>query len=166
MLNYEEAVKFLDKYVNYEKLPDYRYTQAAFRLDRMVELLRLMGNPHHDFKSAHIAGTKGKGTTATMIAALLKAHGFNTGLYTSPHVDSVRERIKINREMISKEDFSNCMSFMTDKIDIVEKAMIPATYFEILTALAFYEFSRKKIHAASVEVGIGGRLDATNVLLP
>jgi dihydrofolate synthase/folylpolyglutamate synthase len=165
-LSYEEALKFLDRYIDYEKLPDYRYTQAAFRLDRMTELLCLLGDPQKDFKSVHIAGTKGKGSTATMIAALLENHGFRTGLYTSPHIVSIRERVRIGSEMIGCADFARAVSAMRSKIERVEKLMIPVTYFEILTALAFLEFSRKKVQIASVEVGIGGRLDATNVITP
>lgn len=165
-LNYEEALRFLDRYINYEKLLDYRYTQAAFRLDRMFELLRLLGDPQKDFRSVHIAGTKGKGTTSIMIAELLGHHGIRVGLYTSPHIVSIRERIIINGTMIRRADFARAVSAMKSKIERVEKLMIPVTYFEILTALAFLEFSRKKVQVASVEVGIGGRLDATNVITP
>jgi dihydrofolate synthase/folylpolyglutamate synthase len=132
----------------------------------MIELLRLLGDPHKDFMSVHIAGTKGKGTTATMIAELLGRHGFHTGLYTSPHIVSIRERIRINGTMIGRTDFARAVSAMKSKIERVEKLMIPVTYFEILTALAFLEFSRKKVQIASIEVGIGGRLDATNVITP
>jgi dihydrofolate synthase/folylpolyglutamate synthase len=132
----------------------------------MKKLLRLLGDPHKDFMSVHIAGTKGKGTTSTMIAALLQQHGFRTGLYTSPHIVSIRERVRIASDMIGRTDFARAINAMRSKIKRVEKLMIPVTYFEILTALAFLEFSQKKVQIASVEVGIGGRLDATNVITP
>ncbi len=165
-MNYSEAVAYLDTYVNYEKLPDYRWTQAAFRLDRMLRMLELLGDPHNAYPSVHVAGTKGKGSTCTFTASVLQAHGKKTGLYVSPHVLDLRERVSINGLWITEDEFASAMTALRPIIEQVEKEMIPTTYFEILTALAMWHFAREKIDIAVLEVGIGGRLDATNVVTP
>ncbi len=165
-MNYSEAVSFLDSYVNYEKLPDYRWTQAAFRLDRMFRMLELLGDPHTKYPLVHVAGTKGKGSTCAFAASVLQEHGLKAGLYLSPHVRDLRERISIDGSWIEKEDFAQLMGELRPAIEQVEKEMIPTTYFEILTALAMMHFAREKADVAVFEVGIGGRLDATNVVTP
>jgi len=165
-LNYEESLAFIDSYINYETLPDYRWTQATFRLDRMFRMLELVGNPQDNYPCAHVAGTKGKGSTSTFIASVLSAHGKKTGLYVSPHVLDLRERISINGRWIGCEDFADIISLLRPVIEKVEKEMIPATYFEILTAVAMLYFSRESVDCAVFEVGIGGRLDATSVVKP
>jgi dihydrofolate synthase/folylpolyglutamate synthase len=165
-LNYSESVAYLDTYVNYEKLPDYRWTQAAFRLDRRVRMLELIDNPHNIYPSVHVAGTKGKGSTCAFTASVLQAHGKRTGLYVSPHVLDLRERISIDGRWITEDEFASAMTDLRPVIEQVEREMIPTTYFEILTALAMWHFAREKIDIAVFEVGIGGRLDATNVVTP
>ena len=165
-MNYSQAVAFLDGYINYEKLPDFRWTQAAFRLDRMFRMLELLDNPHKTYPSLHVAGTKGKGSTCAFAASMLQAHGKKTGLYISPHVLDLRERVSIDGRWISENEFSSAMTALRPVIEQVEKEMIPTTYFEILTALAMWHFAREKIDLAVFEVGIGGRLDATNVVTP
>jgi dihydrofolate synthase/folylpolyglutamate synthase len=165
-LDYSEAVAYLDSYINYEKLPDYRWTQAAFRLDRMFRMLELLGNPHAKYPCAHVAGTKGKGSTSAFIASVLQAHGKKTGLYLSPHVLDMRERVSVNGQWISEEEFARIMTNLRPVIEQVKKEMVPATFFEILTALAMDHFAREEIDVAVFEVGIGGRLDATNVVTP
>lgn len=165
-MKYSEAVAYLDSYVNYEKLPDYRWTQAAFRLDRMFRMLELLGDPHKSYPSVHVAGTKGKGSTCAFTASVLSSHGKKTGLYLSPHVLNLRERVSIDGRWIEEEDFAEIMSDLRPVIERVEKEMIPTTYFEILTALGMVYFARRGVEAAVLEVGIGGRLDATNVVTP
>jgi dihydrofolate synthase/folylpolyglutamate synthase len=165
-LNYSESVAYLDTYVNYEKLADYRWTQAAFRLDRMFRMLELIDNPHNIYPSVHVAGTKGKGSTCAFTASVLQAHGKRTGLYVSPHVLDLRERISIDGRWITEDEFASAMTDLRPVIEQVEREMIPTTYFEILTALAMWHFAREKIDIAVFEVGIGGRLDATNVVTP
>jgi dihydrofolate synthase/folylpolyglutamate synthase len=165
-MNYSEAIAYLDSYVNYEKLPDYRWTQAAFRLDRMERMLELLSNPHSKYPCTHVAGTKGKGSTCAFIASVLTCHGKKTGLYLSPHVLDLRERISVDGNWISEEEFARTMGELRPVIERVEKEMIPTTYFEILTALAMIHFAREEIEVAVFEVGIGGRLDATNVVTP
>lgn len=150
-------------------------------LDRITYLLEKLKNPHLKFKSIHIAGTNGKGSTAAMIASILKEGGYKVGLYTSPHLFDFRERIKINGKDISKRDFEKGISL----IQHIQGVPSPPgrggrpkrrrvrvgvntqpTIFEALTAVAFWHFARKDVDYAVVEVGLGGRLDATNVINP
>ncbi len=136
-------------------------------LDRIQFLLDQLGNPQNKFKSIHIAGTNGKGSTAAMTASILKEAGYKVGLYTSPHLFDFTERIKINGKDISKEDFSAGLKQIKKISD--HPSISPSsqpTVFEVLTALAFWYFAKKKVDYAIVEVGMGGRLDATNVLVP
>ncbi len=130
-------------------------------LERISRLLKRLGNPERRFLSIHLAGTNGKGSTAAMIEAVLRAHGLKTGLYTSPHLISVRERFLVSGNPISREDFvSLCKE--------VKKALgdDQATYFELTTAMAFLWFAEQRVDWAVIECGLGGRLDATNVILP
>ncbi|MBI4717750.1 MAG: bifunctional folylpolyglutamate synthase/dihydrofolate synthase [Planctomycetes bacterium] len=130
----------------------------------MNRILQALGNPHKAFKSAHIAGTKGKGSTATMLAEMLRGCDLQVGLYTSPHLLDVRERIAVNSEKISETDFARTVSAVAAA---ATKAKVPdPTYFEVLTAAAFYHFANEGVEIAVVETGLGGRLDATNVVSP
>ena len=125
--------------------------------------MRLAGGPHGKFRSIHIAGTNGKGSTAALIERILRESGFKTGLFTSPHLIRINERIQVNGGQISDNDFAELVSETRVQ---VEKFKIPLTYFEFLTAMAFNHFASKKVDFAVVETGMGGRLDATNVLRP
>lgn len=141
-----------------------QYTPNNFNLARMNRLLSALGNPHRSFKSIHIAGTKGKGSTATMLAEMLRASGFKVGLYTSPHLLSIRERIIVDGKMISESAFAKAVGAV---VNITAKARVPnPTYFEVLTAAGFHYFATAEVDVAVVETGLGGRLDATNVLSP
>ena len=131
-----------------------------FGLETIAELLFRMGNPQNNYKTILIAGTNGKGSTATMTASILRSAGYKVGLYTSPHLIDVRERIVINGKKIARQDFDQIIT------DIKEKLKKPLTYFEFLTAAAFIYFRRQKVDVAVLEVGLGGRLDATNVCRP
>jgi dihydrofolate synthase/folylpolyglutamate synthase len=130
-------------------------------LHNILELLRSAGNPHGQFSSVHIAGTNGKGSTSSMIAAVLTAAGYKVGLYTSPHLVRFNERIRINGVMISDRDLVRYAKMFRPKIDILK-----ATFFEATTAIAFKCFADAKIDIGIIETGLGGRLDATNVLVP
>jgi dihydrofolate synthase/folylpolyglutamate synthase len=142
----------------------YRYlsrlstTGIRLGLDRVKGLLERLGCPQDDYRAVIIAGTNGKGSVAAMTASILKTAGFRTGLYTSPHLLDVRERIQIDGKLISKSDMSDCIRKVRQKI------IGDVTYFEFLTAIAFLYFSEKKVDIAILEVGMGGRLDATNVV--
>ncbi|MGC4031370.1 MAG: folylpolyglutamate synthase/dihydrofolate synthase family protein [Tepidisphaeraceae bacterium] len=155
--------KFLSGLADYEKLRIVRYTPENFDLDRMRALLKKLGNPQDTFRSVHVAGTKGKGSTCLMIANMLQACGYKVGLYTSPHLVDVRERMVINGEMISQSDFNK----LTKTIEpLVAKAKPTPSYFDVLTAMAFKYFADQKVDIAVIETGLGGRLDSTNVLKP
>ena len=162
-MTYKEALQYLYSFVNYERRDSYDYTQS-FRLDRMKRLAAGLGDPQKDFKSIHIAGTKGKGSTSAIVYSILKEAGYKTGLYTSPHLASFRERIMINDALISEEDVARLLlriKRVADKMDTDRP-----TFFEIYTALSYLYFSETKVDFAVFEVGLGGRLDATNILEP
>jgi dihydrofolate synthase/folylpolyglutamate synthase len=140
-----------------------RYTSQNFDLDRMRTLLRKLGNPHEHFRSVHVAGTKGKGSTCAMIAAMLEGNGYKVGLYTSPHLVDIRERIQINGEMIPQEQFARLVKLVEP---MVTRARPTPSYFDVLTAVAFKYFAEQKVDIAVIETGLGGRLDSTNVVKP
>jgi dihydrofolate synthase / folylpolyglutamate synthase len=157
------AVRYLGSLSDYERLRIVRYTSQNFDLERMRSLLKKLGNPHEEFKTVHIAGTKGKGSTCAMVAAMLQASGYKVGLYTSPHLVDVRERVQINGQMIPTADFARLVRLVEP---IVAKAKPTPTYFDVLTAIAFKYFAEHKVDIAIIETGLGGRLDSTNVLKP
>ncbi|GAF88002.1 unnamed protein product, partial [marine sediment metagenome] len=161
---YDAALKFLFAQTDYEQMLRVRYNRDTFSLDRMRGLLKKLGNPHEKIRAVHIAGTKGKGSTATMLAEMLRACGHKVGLYTSPHINDVRERITINGDMISRAALAKLIS--KAERYILSMADDKPTFFEIFTALAFTYFAEQKVDIAVVEAGLGGRLDSTNVLKP
>lgn len=154
-----------DTTIFYEKAINILISQGKFYinlgLDRVKKLLELYENPQDKIKCIHVAGTNGKGSTCAMLASILTHAGYKTGLYTSPHLVDYTERVKINGKDISKEDFAN---LIFEIIKTAEKNNIHATEFEILTVLAFICFKREKVDFAIIETGLGGRLDATNVI--
>lgn len=156
-------MKFLHSLTDFERLRIVRYNQQNFDLDRMRLLLKRLGNPHQAFKSIHVAGTKGKGSTCAMTAAMLEASGYKVGLYTSPHMVDIRERIVVNGQMISREDFGRLVRLVEP---IARRIKPMPTFFDVLTVVAFKYFAEKQVDFAVVETGLGGRLDATNVLTP
>jgi len=150
---------------DYEKEKRLRYNVTTFNLDRMKKLLSLLGNPHKKIQTAHIGGTKGKGSTATMLARMLEANGYSVGLYTSPHVVHLHERITVNSEMIDQSAMRDLMNRVHAPVEKMLKTDAP-TFFEIMTALAFMYFVDKAVDIAVIETGLGGRLDSTNVIRP
>jgi dihydrofolate synthase/folylpolyglutamate synthase len=167
-MNYQSALEFLESFINYERRTNYRYNSREFNLDRMASLLEKLGNPHLTSRAIHIAGTKGKGSTASMIASILMDHGYSVGLYTSPHLVTPRERFRLNGEMISEEEFT----LLVERIRPLAEEMRhddrlgDLTFFELYTAIGFLWFSDRNTEIWVVEVGLGGRLDATNMLDP
>lgn len=164
-MNYRQAEDYILSFTDYEKIPGIAYTSANYDLRRMERLLQPLGNPHLRAKTVHIAGTKGKGSTAAMISQVLITSGYKTGLFTSPHLHTLRERVRINGKMISEADFA---ALVTKLKPIVEKVNKEAAYgelttFEILTAVVFAYFKNSQVDFQILEVGLGGRLDATNV---
>ncbi len=143
--------------------------RRKFELDQVRTLLHALGDPHLNFRSVLIAGTNGKGSTACTLASILTAAGQLTGLYTSPHLEKPNERIRINREEITDEAFARLFFQVHDVAhDLVSRDILPQlpSYFEMLTAQAFLYFAESKVDIAVLEVGMGGRLDATNVVEP
>lgn len=152
MKSYADAIDFLNARNEH---------RMDLTLDRMHGALQALGNPHLALASIHIAGTNGKGSTAAFLESIFRHSGFQTGLYTSPHVIDCRERIQVNRSMISEAEFLKVMQKI-EKIAINHQL----TYFEIMTLMAFVHFNTKKVQIAIYETGLGGRLDATNVVKP
>ncbi len=162
MLTYQEALDYLYSFVDYSATRLVKYSAQAFDLSRMAALLDLLGNPQNRYPCLHLAGTKGKGSVAAMCASALRAGGYRTGFYTSPHLQDFCERVQVDGVHIAPEAL----------VDIVLRlrALAPQvpgiTTFELTTALAFEYFALQNVDVAVVEVGLGGRLDATNVLTP
>ena len=166
-MNYQQAIDYLSSYTDYEKIP-MPHDPALYDLRRVDELLAQLGNPHLKARSVHITGTNGKGSVAAMVASVLSASGYTTGLYTSPHLHTWRERIRVDGELISEEEFVSLVEGIKPEVEAVNHR---ATYgrlttFELLTALAFAYFKLKEADFQVLEVGMGGRFDATSVITP
>ena len=158
-MNYQETLDYL-----FTKLPMYQRDGAiAYKKDigNIIKAAKHLNNPHKKFKSIHIAGTNGKGSVAHMLASILQESGYNTGLYTSPHLKDFRERIKINGQMITKR---KVIDFVLENKPLFEK--LEMSFFEMTVALAFNYFSKEKVDIAVIETGLGGRLDSTNIINP
>ncbi|MCK4345173.1 MAG: bifunctional folylpolyglutamate synthase/dihydrofolate synthase [Bacteroidales bacterium] len=158
-MDYPQVLQFL-----YNQLPMYqRMGKAAYKanLDNTLALDDYFGNPHKQFKSIHVAGTNGKGSVSHILASILQEAGLKVGLYTSPHLKDFRERIKINGSEIPEK---SVIDFVGNNMEIIEK--IKPSFFEMTVAMAFYYFAERKVDVAVVEVGLGGRLDSTNILQP
>ncbi len=164
-MDFNQAENYILSFTDYEKTPGIAYTSANYDLRRMEKLLRPLGSPHLGTRTVHIAGTKGKGSTAAMVAQVLIAAGYKTGLFTSPHLHTIRERVKVNSSLISETDFAAIVTELKPTIEEVnrEAAYGQLTTFEILTALVFTYFKKYPVDFQVLEVGLGGRLDATNV---
>ncbi|RZM25143.1 MAG: bifunctional folylpolyglutamate synthase/dihydrofolate synthase, partial [Pedobacter sp.] len=158
-MNYQETLDYL-----YSKLPMFtRIGEAALKKDlhNTIALCNELGNPQDHFKTIHVGGTNGKGSTSHMLSAILQTAGYKTGLYTSPHLKDFRERIKINGEMIPE-------SFVTDFVEKNQDfiSALQPSFFEVTVGLAFAYFAKEKVDVAIIEVGLGGRLDSTNIIHP
>jgi dihydrofolate synthase / folylpolyglutamate synthase len=175
--SYQSALDFLLSRIDYERATMVPYHRREFHLDRMHDLLGRLDNPHLALKVVHIAGTKGKGSTAAMTAAMLSAAGYRTGLYTSPHLDRVEERLMIDGCPCTPEQFVALVDRLRPVVEAIDDegtgvdarvrdGFFGPTYFEITTAMAFLHFAEERTEVAVVEVGLGGRLDSTNVVRP
>ena len=158
-MNYSETLEWM-----FNKLPMYqRIGAAAYKADlnNTIQLLDLLDNPHNSFKSVHVAGTNGKGSVSHTLASVFQEAGYKTGLYTSPHLRDFRERIRINGEMIPEENVVQFIDTYKDKFEAME-----LSFFEMTVGMAFDYFRNEKVDIAIVEVGMGGRLDSTNLITP
>ncbi len=160
--NYQNALDYLYSFVDYSLKHASELAKAEFNLDRMRALMSLLGDPQNDYPIIHIAGSKGKGSTAAFTASALRAADYKVGLYTSPHLQDFTERMQINGQPIPQDEFAALVEEIKPAIE-----QIPyITTFELTTALGFLYFSRQKVDVAVIEVGLGGRLDATNIVTP
>lgn len=173
VVDFASAHEFLVARINYERTAQIPYASTEFKLDRMRRLLARLGDPHLGLKAVHIAGTKGKGSTAAMIAAVLMASGRKTGLYTSPHLARIEERMAIDGQLCTESQFISIAAGVQQAVQRLEQEAGAAdpdaaspTFFEVTTAMAFLHFARENVAAAVLEVGLGGRLDSTNVCRP
>lgn len=161
-LAYNKALDYLYSFVDYSLKHTSELVKAEFNLERMRLLMSLLGDPQNTYPILHVAGTKGKGSTSAFMASALKSAGYRTGLYTSPHLQDYCERIQVDGEPISHAEMASLIEEIKPAV-----AQIPfITTFELTTALGFLYFARKKVGAAVIEVGLGGRLDATNIITP
>lgn len=157
--------------MNYEETMSYIKDTAKFGsnygLSRTEKILELLGNPHKKLKCIHVAGTNGKGSTTAMIGKILIEAGYNVGMYTSPFIEEFEERIQINEKSILKSDLCEIVTELSKAVDkVVALGFDHPTEFEIITCAAFLYFYNKKVDFAIMEVGLGGRLDSTNVIIP
>jgi dihydrofolate synthase/folylpolyglutamate synthase len=159
---YQQAMDYVYSFVDYSLSRNLRYSADKFDLGRMAALMERLSNPHRHYPVIHVAGTKGKGSTAAMAASALQSGGSKVGFYTSPHLQDYTERIQIDQCQISRSDFVNLIEDLKPHVAAIESL----TTFEITTAMAFLWFSQQKVDVAVIEVGLGGRLDATNVVEP
>ena len=167
-MNYENAVRYLLT-LGRELAAPTQAAAAKFNLENITALLERLGRPERSFPSVHVAGTNGKGSTAAFIESILREAGFRTGLNTSPHLERITERIRIDGEEIADDLFAEIFTRIAATIEeLLADGTLKAhpTYFECVTAIAFEAFARERVDFAVVEVGLGGRLDATNVLMP
>jgi len=164
-VDYQAALDYILSFADYERMPR---SALVFDLRRIEVLLEKLGNPHQAARSIHVAGTKGKGSTAAMIASILTQADYRTGLYTSPHLLSIKERIQIDGSPIAENAFARLVEMMRPEVEIVNDSggFGELTTFELLTALAFAYFKERQADYQVLETGLGGRLDATNVVKP
>ena len=159
---YQATLEYLYTFVDYSLVRNFRNSPETFDLGRMRRLAEALGNPQDQYPVIHVAGTKGKGSVAALCASALRAAGYRVGLYTSPHLDDFAERIQFDGQPISHAELVS----LVDEQRLTFQSIPRLTFFEITTALAFLYFARQKATAGVIEVGLGGRLDATNICQP
>ncbi len=161
-LAYNQALDYLYSFVDYSLKKSSELAKADFNLERMRELMILLGSPEQQYPILHVAGTKGKGSTSALMASALSAAGFRTGLYTSPHLQDYVERIQVDGQLVSHAQLVELVEQVKPAVAKIPKL----TTFEITTAIGFLHFAQQNVGSAVIEVGLGGRLDATNVVTP
>ncbi len=164
-MTYEQAISYLESFINYERDGIFDY-KASIKLERMRRFAQYAGDPQKGIPAVHVAGTKGKGSVSAFIQSVLIASGFTTGLYTSPHLFSFRERIRINTTIIDEDACRVLIEEMIPLVKEMQKSGERPTYFEMCTLLAFLYFRRQKVDYMILETGMGGRLDSTTICEP
>ena len=162
-MTYRESLSYLDSLINYEKKSDFDYVKSM-KLERMRSFARRMGDPQKDITAIHVGGTKGKGSASSMINSILMEAGYEVGLYTSPHLFSFRERMRVNGGPIGEEEVVKLVDEMRPYIEQMAKEGNKPTYFEVCTMMAFLYFRSRDVRLIVLEVGMGGRLDSTNIV--
>ena len=158
-MTYSETIDFLfNQVTSFQQVGADAYKPG---LERIEEFCRLLGNPHHDYHTIHIAGTNGKGSTSHIIASVLQHSGYRVGLFTSPHLKDFRERVRVDGEMISEQEV---VAFVENHLKDIQR--LGLSFFEITAAMAFAHFAQSDVEVAIIETGLGGRLDATNIITP
>lgn len=166
-MTYLEAITYLESLIDYERTPAGAAAARVWNLDRIGRMLHEFGDPHLGLRCVHIAGTKGKGSTAAMTASILSAAGLRTGLYTSPHLISFRERIRVDGRLISEEEVVSLVERALPVIESLRTSEVgPPSFFEVYTLIGFLHFARQQADVVVLEAGLGGRLDATNIAQP
>ena len=164
--NYHAAVKYVLEHTDLERVRANRVDASVFKLDRMRAILKKLDNPQEGLCMVHVAGTNGKGSTVAMVESALRECGYTVGTFTSPHLIDMRERIRINGEMIGRPRFAEVMSRVADAAAEVPKKHGAPTFFELLTAAGLTYLCDQAVDVALIEAGLGGRLDSTNVITP
>jgi len=164
--SFPAAMKWLTDRTDVERLRPTRAVADMLKLERMHELMGLLGDPQAAVRHVHVGGTKGKGSTCEMTASCLEACGYAVGVYTSPHLVDIRERIRINSRQISHADFVQVAQRVADAAANLPEAMGEPTFFELMSAMGFVYFAEQAVDVAVIEVGLGGRLDSTNIITP
>src|SRR5215475_2671501 len=167
-MNYQESLKYLFS-LGRELAAPTQAAAAKFDLENISALAAALGHPERKYRSIHIAGTNGKGSTAAFTESILRTAGIKTGLYTSPHLERINERIRVDSKEISDDDFARTFTKLVGLIEeLLAQGKLRAhpTFFEVVTAIAFVHFAQAGVEIAVLEVGLGGRLDATNIVTP
>jgi dihydrofolate synthase/folylpolyglutamate synthase len=164
--SYADAVRYLTQRINFERAKEMPYRSRQLKLQRMCQLLDHLGNPQRQLAIVHIAGTKGKGSTACTLSALLRAAGYRTGLFVSPHIQQIEERFQVDDRLCSPEQLVWLIQQVQPAVEAMDRAGERPTFFEIVNAIAYLHFVASAVDWVVLEVGLGGRLDSTNVCDP
>lgn len=162
-MDYEQALAYWTSRINYEERAP---AGDELKLEPMRTLLDLLGNPQQRLRIIHVAGSKGKGSTCALLASILRHANYRTGLFTSPHLSQIEERIQVDGQPLSRDELTSLLNEIRSVLDSAAGRRIQPTFFEMATALGFLHFARRQVDAAVIEVGLGGRLDSTNVCDP
>lgn len=163
---HDAAIRFLTERINFERSRDMPYRSRELKLQRMEQLLERLGRPQDRLQIVHIAGTKGKGSTAATMSALLQAGGYRTGLFISPHIERLEERIQVNDQMCSPTELAELVDAVRPVVAAMDAIDERPTFFEVINSMAYLQFVRHAVDWVVMEVGLGGRLDSTNVCSP